>query len=98
MQKGTIWRKSRWKLADEPVKSSGFREQSEAEEKQMADWWSLAGLGFEFIAALLVPGAIGFWLDKRFNSAPWVMLVGGLVGFAIGLRQLIRAANRTFKN
>ena len=27
-----------------------------------------------------------------------LMLVGGVIGFAIGLMQLIRSANKTFKN
>jgi len=67
------------------------------ETEQTAAWWSLAGLGFEFIAALLVPGAAGYWLDGKFNTRPWLMLVGGLLGFAIGLMQLLRAANKTFK-
>jgi ATP synthase protein I len=77
-------------MPDEPKRAS--------EDEQTAGWWSLAGIGFEFLAALLVPGAIGYWLDGKFNSRPWLMLVGGLLGFAIGLMQLLREAKKTFKS
>lgn len=61
-------------------------------------WIGMTSLGFEFLAAMLLPGAAGWWLDGQFGSAPWLMLAGGLIGFAVGLRLLIRSADKTFKN
>jgi F0F1-type ATP synthase assembly protein I len=58
---------------------------------------SLAGIGFEFLAAVLLPGALGWWLDQKFGSAPWIMLSGGVFGFAAGLYLMLRAANRAMK-
>jgi F0F1-type ATP synthase assembly protein I len=60
-----------------------------------ADWMGMASLGFEFVIAVLVPGALGWWLDGKFGSAPWVMLAGGLLGFIAGLRILMRAVSGT---
>lgn len=68
----------------------------EDEEEVTAGWWNLAGVGFEFLAALLLPGALGYWLDGKFNTRPWLMLVGGLLGFAVGLFQLVRSARKMF--
>ena len=57
-------------------------------------WVAMSGLGFEFVAAILLPGALGWWLDRMFGSAPWLMLVLGLLGFVAGLRLLMRSVNR----
>ena len=56
-----------------------------------ADWMGMMSLGFEFIIAVLLPGAIGWWLDGKIGSRPWIMLVGGLLGFIAGLRILMRS-------
>ena len=58
---------------------------------------SLTSIGFEFVVAVLLPGALGWWLDKKFDSSPWLMLVGGVFGFAVGLSLMLRAANRAMK-
>ena len=57
-------------------------------------WVAMSGLGFEFVAAVLLPGALGWWLDRKMGTMPWLMLVGGLLGFAIGLRLLMKTVSR----
>lgn len=60
-----------------------------------ADWMGMMSLGFEFVIAVLLPGALGWWLDGRFGSRPWIMLAGGLLGFIAGLRLLMRSVSGT---
>jgi F0F1-type ATP synthase assembly protein I len=60
-----------------------------------ADWMGMASLGFEFVFAILLPGALGWWLDGKFGTRPWIMLVGGLLGFMAGLRILMRSVSGT---
>ena len=60
-------------------------------------WVGMSGLGFEFVGAMLLPGALGWWLDRRFGTAPWIMLALGLLGFVAGLRVLMRSVNRSNK-
>jgi F0F1-type ATP synthase assembly protein I len=60
-----------------------------------ADWMGMASVGFEFVIAVLVPGAIGWWLDGKFGSRPWIMLAGGVLGFIAGLRILMRSVSGT---
>ena len=43
-------------------------------------WTGMASVGFEFVLAILIPGALGWWLDGRFGWRPWLMLAGGLLG------------------
>jgi ATP synthase protein I len=49
-------------------------------------------LGTEFIAAILVGAVAGFLLDRWLNTAPWLMLVMLLIGFAAGVLNVVRAA------
>ncbi|MBC7784575.1 MAG: AtpZ/AtpI family protein [Burkholderiales bacterium] len=58
---------------------------------------TFAGTGFEFVAAILLPGALGYWLDGRFSSRPWLMLVGGMFGFGVGLYRLLKQASRAMR-
>lgn len=49
-------------------------------------------LGTEFIAAILVGAVAGYLLDQWLNTAPWLMLVMLLIGFAAGVLNVVRAA------
>jgi F0F1-type ATP synthase assembly protein I len=64
----------------------------------LAAWYRLAGIGFEFIVAVLLLGGVGWFLDGRLGTNPWLLLAGLGIGFALGLYLLVRAANKTFKD
>ena len=49
-------------------------------------------LGTEFIAAILVGAVAGYLLDRWVNTAPWLMLVMLLIGFAAGVLNVVRSA------
>jgi ATP synthase protein I len=49
-------------------------------------------LGTEFIAAILVGAVAGYLLDRWLNTAPWLMLIMLLIGFAAGVLNVVRAA------
>jgi ATP synthase protein I len=51
---------------------------------------AVAGLGFEFIATVLLLGGLGYWLDGKFDTSPWLILIGGVLGFAIGLYRMLK--------
>ena|SRR5215469_12310872 len=46
----------------------------------------------EFVAGILVGAAIGWLMDRWLGTSPWGMIVWLLLGFAAGIRNLIRAA------
>jgi len=48
------------------------------------------GAGIEFAAAIGIGMAIGYWLDRWLGSDPWLMLVFLALGFAAGIRNLLR--------
>ena len=79
------------------VELGGATTPSRAAKNTAPTWVGMSGLGFEFVAAILLPGALGWWIDRWRGTAPWFMLVLGLIGFVAGLRALMRAVNRPKK-
>jgi ATP synthase protein I len=41
-------------------------------------------LGFMFVVAIGGGALGGYWLDSRLETAPWLLLVGALLGIAAG--------------
>jgi F0F1-type ATP synthase assembly protein I len=69
-----------------------------ADRTTAGGWYAMAGVGFEFAAAILMLGGIGWWLDKQFGTRPWLMVVGFVLGFIVGLWLLLRAAGKVFRD
>lgn len=57
---------------------------------------SAYGAAFKFAAELIVGvvvgGGLGWALDRQFGTAPWLMIVLVIIGFAAGLLNVVRAA------
>ena len=51
-------------------------------------------ISIELAVAIGVCGAIGFGLDRWLDTAPWLMLVFLVLGFAAGIRNVYRAAQQ----
>jgi ATP synthase protein I len=47
-------------------------------------------LPFTFVGAIIVGGAIGFFLDRWLHTRPWLMFVFGGLGFYAGIREILR--------
>lgn len=54
--------------------------------------WEIASLGTEFAVTVALGTLLGYWLDKKYSSTPWLLIAGALGGFALGLYNLIRRA------
>ena len=44
------------------------------------DYVEFLSLGGEIAAGIVVPIFIGYWLDSYFETSPWLLLVGCIVG------------------
>jgi hypothetical protein len=57
------------------------------------------GVGIDLVLSILILGGIGHWLDQRYwPQKDWGMLTGFLLGVAVGVRNLVRAAARMQKD
>lgn len=83
----------------EKIASAQGRYQAQAGQspqlgREMTGMGRAMRLGTEFIAAILVGAVAGYLLDQWLNTAPWIMLVMLLVGFAAGVLNVVRAADQ----
>jgi len=49
-------------------------------------------LASEFVAAIVVGGALGYGIDFVAHTRPWATIVLLLLGFAAGVRNIVRAS------
>jgi F0F1-type ATP synthase assembly protein I len=50
----------------------------------------LMGLGLQFVIAILLCLYAGMWLDAKLKTAPWLMLIGALIGASAGFYSMFR--------
>lgn len=63
-----------------------------------SDLGRYAGLGVQFAAAICVLGALGWWLDAKLGTSPWLLIVGifaGAVGGFIAVLKAVPKSTRT---
>ena len=52
----------------------------------------LAGMGFQFVVAILVCLLIGKWLDARLGTTPWLLILGVFFGATVSTVAMYRRA------
>lgn len=62
-----------------------------------ADLGRYTGLGLQLAASLMLFGALGWWIDRRLSTGPWLMILGMLVGSALAFVSLLRAVPPTHR-
>jgi F0F1-type ATP synthase assembly protein I len=58
--------------------------------REMGYYFALAGVGLEMV----LPAALGLYLDDWLGSGPWITMTLGAAGFAGGLIHLMAIVNR----
>ena len=54
----------------------------------------MSSVGIEMAVATVIGWGAGYWLDGKFETGPWLMLVGLMLGVAAGFYGLIRTARQ----
>lgn len=50
--------------------------------------------GYTLLAAVLIFGSLGLWLDRKYaTSGPWFLLGGVALGLAVGFNSLFKRLN-----
>jgi len=61
------------------------------------DWGKLAAVGFEVAVGVGLGAVVGTWIDRKFASAPWGVLIGVLLGCCAGMYLLVKDTIRANK-
>lgn len=48
------------------------------------------GLGIGFITEAGIVAAVGWWLDGKFETSPWLLVVGALLGVTLATVSLVK--------
>lgn len=48
--------------------------------------------GTQLVVSVLGGVFLGLWLDARWKTSPWLLLIGSVAGICVGLYNLIREA------
>ena len=59
-------------------------------DKRFPSWVRHSGIGLEFAGATAGFALVGYWLDGRFGTAPWLLIAGVILGLVGGLYNLVR--------
>lgn len=68
------------KPADKPVGKPAGKLAGKFAGKQWLSMGQLASSGAELGLTVAVLTLIGYWLDTKWNSSPWMLLTGALIG------------------
>jgi len=49
------------------------------------------------VVSIAIGWALGSWLDRKFGTSPWLMLVFTLLGVAAGFIEMVRIAQQLMK-
>ena len=60
-----------------------------------AAWGRALRISSDLLAGLLVGTALGWGLDRWLDTSPWFLLIGIGVGFAAGIRNMMRTLEKS---
>jgi len=56
-----------------------------------------SGIGIEFVAAIAGFALVGYWVDRHWDTKPWGLVIGAVLGLIGGMYNLIRESLGAFK-
>lgn len=56
------------------------------------DHMEITTLGLEFALSEILGVWLGYWLDGKLGTGPWLLIAGACAGFALGFYIIVRAA------
>ncbi len=65
-----------------------------AKSKGLYELLKLSSLGLEMGAAVVIGLLVGTWLDGRFSTEPWLMLLFLAFGFTAAFKAVVRAIRK----
>ncbi len=63
--------------------------------RKVAPFLNIGGM---FFGCMVVGVGLGYWLDKRFDTAPWLLLSGSILGIISGFYHFFKVVWRIDKD
>jgi F0F1-type ATP synthase assembly protein I len=60
------------------------------ENRRFPGWVKYSGAGLELAGATAGLALVGYWIDRKFGTAPWALLAGVVIGIVGGLYNLVK--------
>ena len=60
------------------------------ENRRFPGWVKYSGVGLELAGATAGLALVGYWIDRKFGTAPWAILAGVVIGIVGGLYNLVK--------
>ncbi len=60
------------------------------ENKNLRSLGNYLGLGMQLAATVGVMVLLGYWLDNKFNTSPWLIIIFSFLGILSGLYNFLR--------
>ncbi|MBI4371565.1 MAG: AtpZ/AtpI family protein [Elusimicrobia bacterium] len=64
------------------------------QEARRRSWALAVSVGWELASFSLLGFGLGYWIDGRWGSSPWGILVSTLFGIVLGLYRVVRGVLR----
>ena len=68
------------------------------ENSNRSSWIQYSGVGIEFSAAVGGFALLGFWIDRRWDTGPWGLLICVALGLTGATYNLIRTSMKAFRS
>lgn len=66
-------------------------------KRDRPSWIRYSGLGIELAAAFLGFALLGYWVDHHYETEPWGLLIGAVLGLIGGMYNMVREALAAFQ-
>jgi len=84
-------------VVDSPAAGGGGRSGRGDWSRALREAGPYLGIGTSFAASVLLGFGVGYWLDRRLGTTPWLLLVGATLGLVAGFYQFYLTVGRKSK-